>query len=462
MTMARTSAIEQRDVVVIGAGATGLSAAHALTQAGRSVVVLEARDRVGGRLWTDEVDGVDLELGGQWVSPDQDELLRVIDELGLETFSRYREGASVYIGIAGERRTFEGEQLPVPPAVEKEMVRLTELLDSLAAQMDPARPWDVPFADELDRQSFAAWLAGQCDEQEAVDNIAMFIAQAMLTKPAYAFSALQAVQMAASAGSFSHLVDSEFILDKRVVGGLQRVPLALADRLGDVVRLGVDVEKVRWDDTGVEVVAGDLTVSARHLVVAVPPTAVSRIRFEPPLPSAQREARQHQSFGQVIKLHITYSTPFWRDAGLSGTVFSPYQLVHEAYDNTNYGDSRGTLVGFVSDERADEVRRLDADQRREAVLTSLAAYYGEQALTPSSYYESDWTSEELGQGAYATSFDLGGLTRFGPSLREPVGPIQIGSSDVAGLGFQHVDGALRVGAELARHIITADAREVSA
>ncbi|MBD8605834.1 FAD-dependent oxidoreductase [Aeromicrobium sp. CFBP 8757] len=441
------------DVVVIGAGATGLSAAHTLQKAGRSVVVLEARDRVGGRLWTDEVDGVDLELGGQWVSPDQEELLRTIDELGLETFSRYREGESVYIGITGERRTFEGEQVPVSPEVEKEMTRLTELLDSLAEQMDPARPWEAPYADELDRQTFAAWLEAGSDEPEARDNIAMFIAQAMLTKPAHNFSALQAVHMAASAGSFTHLVDSEFILDKRVVGGLQSVPLALAERLGDAVRPGHDVERVRWSDDGVEVVAGDVVVSGRHLVLAVPPTVVSRIRFDPPLPTEQREAHQHQSFGQVIKLHITYPTPFWRDAGLSGTVFSPYELVHEAYDNTNHGDTRGTLVGFVSDERADGVLRLSPEERRGAILASLAAYYGDQALEPSSYFESDWTSEELGQGAYASSFDLGGLTRFGARLREQVGPIQIGSSDVAGLGFQHVDGALRVGAEMAHHII---------
>ncbi|MET0930125.1 MAG: NAD(P)/FAD-dependent oxidoreductase [Aeromicrobium sp.] len=443
---------EHVDVLVVGAGATGLSAAYALQQAGRSVLVLESRERVGGRLWTDEVDGVDLEIGGQWVSPDQEALLAMLDELGLDTFERYREGESVYVGLDGVRRTFTGEQVPVDPAVAAEMDRLTNVLDDLAASMDASRPWEMPGAEELDRVTFLAWLEDQTDEQEARDNIAMFIAQAMLTKPAHAFSALQAVLMAASAGSFSNLVDSEFILDKRVVGGLQKVPLRLAERLGDAVRTGHDVEKVVWTDAGVTVTAGDLAVTADHLVLAVPPGAVSRLRFEPPLPSTQRETRQHHSFGQVIKVHATYETPFWRDAGLSGTAFSPYLTVHEAYDNTNHDESRGTLVGFVSDEQADAMQALDADERRRTILASFGEYFGPAALEPVAYFESDWTSEELGSGAYGSSFDVGGLTRFGPVLREPVGPIRIGSSDVAGLGFQHVDGALRVGAELAASI----------
>lgn len=443
---------EQVDVVVVGAGATGLSAAHALQQAGRSVLVLEARERVGGRLWTNDVDGIDLEIGGQWVSPDQDALLAMLDQLGLETFERYREGQSVYVGLDGQRHTFTGEILPVAPDVEAEMNRLTERLDELSAQMDPSKPWAMPGATELDRVTFHDWLEAESSHQEARDNIAMFIAQAMLTKPAHAFSALQAIHMAASAGSFSNLVDSEFILDKRVIGGLQQVPLRLASLLGSAVRTSQDVQQIQWTDDSVTVTSGDLTVNARHVILAVPPTAISRVRFDPPLPSIQRETRQHQSFGQVIKVHATYETPFWRDSGLSGTAFSPYLTVHEAYDNTNHDEERGTLVGFVSDLSADAALALDADRRREVILQSLQTYFGPLAGMPLSYFESDWTSEELGSGAYGSSFDLGGLTRFGPHLREAAGPIQIGSSDVAGLGFQHVDGALRVGAELARTI----------
>lgn len=449
-----------RDVVIVGAGAAGLTAANELKKAGLSVVVLEARDRVGGRLWTDVIDGAMLEIGGQWVSPDQEALKEVIDELGLETYSRYREGDSVYIGPEGGLTRFTGEIFPVGPETEREMVRLIEKLDAMVAQIDADAPWEHPDAEALDRVSFQAWLEAETADQEARDNIALFIAGAMLTKPAYAFSALQALLMAASAGSFSHLVDADYILDERVVGGLQQVPLLLAERLGDDVLLDQAVSEVEWADATSGSASGviirteaGLTVRARFAILAHAPILYPWIEFIPALPRLKQQLHQHISMGFVIKVHAVYDRPFWREQGLSGTAFSPYELSHEAYDNTNFGDERGTLVGFVSDRNADELFRVSAEERKARILESLSHYFGDEAKHPVVYFESDWGAEEWTRGAYAASFDMGGLSRYGADLRTAVGPIHFACSDMAGAGYQHVDGAVRMGRLVASQII---------
>jgi len=447
----------ERDVAVIGAGVTGLTAASRLSAAGKSVIVLEARNRVGGRLWTDVIDGQMREIGGQWVSPDQSALIEMLGELGLETYSRYRDGDSVYVSRDGEARRFTGDIFPAGEPTESEISRLIEVLDKLSAEVDPGVPWAHDRAREFDRVSFSTWLEQQTDDAEARDNVALFIAEAMLTKPAHAFSLLQALQMAASAGGFSHLVDADFILDKRVVGGLQQVPLRLADRLGaDSLRLATPVTSIEWDESGATVRAEGVEVRARHVLVAVPPNLYDRIQYVPALPRLRQQLQQHQSLGLVIKVHATYETPFWRAGGLSGTAFSPYQLVHEAYDNTNHGETRGTLVGFVAGEQADALLRLDADERRSRILDSLATYFGSEACRPLTYYESDWAAEEWTQGAYAASFDLGGLSRYGELQLEPVGPMRFGTSDLAGLGYQHVDGGIRVGHRLADDVLATE------
>lgn len=442
-----------RDVVIVGAGAAGLTAGNELRRAGMSVAVLEARDRVGGRLWTDRIDGAMLEIGGQWVSPDQSALIETIEDLGLQTFARYREGDSVYIGADGERVRFTGDVFPVPPATAQVITELTARLDEMVAEIDPDRPWSHPRAAEWDAISWESWLRAQTDDDEAVRNLAFATGSAMLTKPVHAFSLLQSLLMAASAGSYSHLVDADFILDRRVVGGLQQVPLLLAERLGADVSLNAPVRRLEWSDAGVTAIADGVTVHARRAILAVPPVLYSRISYTPPLPRRQHQLHQHLSMGFVIKVHAVYDRPFWREQGLSGTAFSPYELSHEAYDNTNHADARGTLVGFVSDQHADDVFLLPADQRRERILTSLSHYYGPEALDPLVYYESDWGSEEWTRGAYAASFDLGGLHRYGADLRTPVGPIRFACSDIAGAGYQHVDGAIRMGRLAAAELI---------
>ncbi|NYV76450.1 NAD(P)/FAD-dependent oxidoreductase [Streptomyces sp. UH6] len=442
-----------RDVVVVGAGPAGLMTARRLREAGVGVAVLEARDRVGGRTWSDTVDGAWLEIGGQWVSPDQTELLALLDELGLETYARHREGDSVYVAPDGTRTRYTGDRFPVGERTAAEMERLIQLLDALTAEVGATEPWAHPEARALDTISFHHWLRRQSDDEEACRNIGLFIAGGMLTKPAHSFSTLQALLMAASAGSFSNLVDENFILDRRVVGGMQSVSETMAAALGDDVHLSTPVRTVRRDDEGVTVVSDRVTVRARKVVMAVPPNLYTRVSYEPPLPRRQHQLHQHLSLGLVIKVHAVYETPFWREDGLSGTGFGAGELVQEVYDNTNHGDTRGTLVGFVSDEKADEVFALPAGERRRRVLESVAAYLGDRALEPVVYHESDWGSEEWTRGAYGATFDLGGLTRYGADQRTPVGPIHWASSDLAAEGYLHVEGALRMGRVTAEELL---------
>lgn len=452
-----------RDVVIVGAGPSGLTAARELKKAGLSVAVLEARDRVGGRTWTDTIDGAMLEIGGQWVSPDQTALMGLLDELCLKMYSRYRDGESVYLAPDGSRTRYTGASFPVSETTAAEMNKLTAILDKLAAEIGPEEPWAHPKARELDTISFHHWLRQNSTDEEACNNIGLFIAGGMLTKPAHAFSALQAVLMAASAGSFSNLTDEDFILDKRVIGGMQQVSLLLAAELGDDVVLNSPVRTINWKparDGGeghrVTVESERATVNARFVIMAVPPNLYSRVSFNPPLPRRQHQMHQHQSLGLVIKVHAVYSTPFWREDGLSGTGFGADALVQEVYDNTNHGDARGTLVGFISDEKADAVFELSAEDRKKVVLESIASFLGEKALDPEVYYESDWGSEEWTRGAYAASYDLGGLHRYGKDQHANVGPIYWSSSDLAAEGYQHVDGAVRMGQATAARIVTAN------
>ena len=436
----------ETDVVVIGAGVAGLSAAYRLLQRGRSVMVLEARDRVGGRVKSDLSHGFLIEVGGQWVAPDQERLLKLIDELGLETFKRYREGEEVYLDRSGALTRHTTDLPPIDAATVAEIERLSSELDVISKQIDPLEPWRHPRAAEFDAISFDAWLRANSDDEHAIDFVAPFVSGGMLTKPAEAFSLLAALVMAASAGGFNDLADLDLVLDERVVGGMHRVPTRLAEEIGSRrIRLNTDVRSVSYGADGVTVTGADVTVRAKEAIVALGPHLVSRIDFEPALPGRKAQMLQQFSMGNVIKVQAFYDTPFWREQGLSGSTYGPYEIVHETYDNTAPDYSGGTLVGFISDHQADAMYRLDEDARREAILGSFAKYFGEQALEPVFYYESDWINEEYTRGAYGTSPTIGSITRYEDLVRSSVGPIHFACSDIAGLGYTHIDGAIRMG-----------------
>ncbi|HEY0416739.1 MAG TPA: NAD(P)/FAD-dependent oxidoreductase [Gaiellaceae bacterium] len=442
----------EADVVVVGAGIAGLTAARELVAAGRDVIVLEARDRVGGRVLNVELAGGTNELGGQWVAPYQHALHELVAELGLELFPAHRTGRHVYVDRSGVRHLYRSDlgEDPLPPASAEAYARAVGTLDALVAELDVDAPWTHPRAAELDALPFERWLLDEVGDVLARDLLRAWLSGGYMTKPSHTFSVLTALATIAGAGSVANLLEPDLCLNARVVGGAQAIPLRLAELVGpERVRLSCPVRTIRWTGSRV-VAAGDgATVSARRAIVAVPPNVAGAIAFEPALPAWRARIHQSMTQGDVIKVLAAYERPFWRDAGLAGEGFAPYALVREVYDNSPPSGSPGVLCVFLAAERAEAAERLAPDERRRLVLDGLASFFGPEALAPVAVEERNWSEEEWTRGAYAATFSIGSLARYGPDLRRPVGPIAWACSDIAGVGHMHMEGAVRSGREAA-------------
>jgi len=205
----------------------------------------------------------------------------------------------------------------------------------------------------------------------------------------------------------------------------------------------------------VEVISDAASVRARAVIVAVPPNMTNAIRFRPALPAWRQRMGQDLSQGSINKILAVYETPFWREEGLSGQGFAPYELVREVYDNSPPSATAGVLTTFLAGENAERAGRLSDVDRRAAVLEGMAKYVGPGALEPIDFIETDWSAQEWTRGAYGTSFGPGGLTRFGEDLRRSIGPIHWACTDIAGVGHIHMEGAVRSGQRAADSCLAA-------
>jgi putrescine oxidase len=435
----------ETEVVVIGGGIAGLTAASELAVAGSDVAVLEARDRVGGRTWNTEIGGEANELGGQWVAPYQSAMHKLLADLEIELFPSFRTGEHVYVDPKGKSHRYDGHDTPMGKISEKAFEAADAKLDSLAKELDPEAPWEHPDAERLDGITLESWLCDEVSDEMARDLLRSWLAGGFLAKPAHTFSLLQALWMIAGAGGTYELFEPDQCLAYRVVGGSQLISMRLAERLGERVALNAAVREIRWGEDSVEVEADGVVAKGRRAIVAVPPNLTNSIRFRPALPAWRMRMAQAMSQGSINKVLAVYETPFWREDGLSGQGFAPYELVRELYDNSPPSASAGVLCTFLAGENAERAGRLGTEERRLEVLQGMAKYVGSRALEPVDYIETDWSAQEWTRGAYGTSFGPGGLTRFRDDIRRPVGPIRWACTDIAGVGHIHMEGAIRSG-----------------
>ncbi len=442
------------DLAVIGAGLAGLSAARVAAAAGASVVVVEARDRVGGRILNEDIGGGNVvEVGGQWIGPTQDRLAAIASELGVATFPTYGDGENV-IEYGGRLRRYRGTIPRINPVVLLDVERAQRKLNRMAAKVPLEAPWDAPGAAALDAQTAATWMKRNVATKAGRMLLELGIEAVWAAQPED-MSLLHVLFYIHSAGSLQMLFDTEGGAQQdRFVGGSQRVAILMAEQLGrDNLLLDAPVRKISKGDHGVTVEADGAVVRARRAVVALAPTLAGRIAYAPALPGFRDQLTQRMPLGTVAKCMAIYDEPFWRADGLSGQGTSDTGPVKLTFDNSPPEGSPGVLLGFLEGRQARELGRLRLEERRAAVIDCFARLFGPKAGSPAAYVERLWAEEEWSRGCYGCHMPTGAWTNYGPALREPIGPLHWAGAEYSTVWNGYMDGAVRSGEAAASAVL---------
>ncbi|MGH3557257.1 MAG: flavin monoamine oxidase family protein [Mycobacterium sp.] len=436
------------DVAVVGAGFAGLTAARDLTRLGHDVLVLEGRDRVGGRSHTGHVAGIPVDLGGTFVGPTQDAVLALAAELGIPTIPTYHDGANL-IRWRGMVRSYRGTIPRLSLGGLLDIARVRWQFKRIARRVPLDKPWTARRAARLDGQSLGGRLRSVHAGATARDLLAIMARVTWGCEPDDV-SMLHAARYVAAAGGLDRLLDVEDGAQQdRFAAGTQQIADAMATELGDRVVLGAAVRRIDRHDGGVTIDCGKGRAEARFVVVAIPPAHRAGIEFTPPLPTEYDQLARCWPQGRLSKAYAAYPTPFWRTDGFSGQALSDEGPVFITFDVSPQPDGPGILLGFVDARTFDA---LPAEQRRQRALESFASLFGDDALKPLDYVDHRWGAEEFAAGGPTAAVPPGSWTRYGPWLRRPVGPIHWAGTETADEWTGFLDGAVRSGQRAAAEV----------
>ncbi|WP_411967975.1 flavin monoamine oxidase family protein [Haloferax sp. YSSS75] len=445
------------DVVVVGGGLAGLAAGRRLQDDGIDTVVVEARNRVGGKSYTTHTEYGDVvEYGGQWVGADQDHVLSLVAEFDIDTRPQYGEGA-VVSRVAGEvyvEPTYVDALRALPGDAGAELLEAFAEIERCVQQVPRERPQDAPHADEWDAMTLQTWANQQFESPEARAAFERMIPGIYTADPSD-ISFLFFCYYARTAGGFDMVagLDEEQDSHTDVVVDVQSISQSIAEELGAAVHYGRPVTRIVQDDDSVTVHTPDRTYAARYVVVAVPPTLAGRIDYDPAMPPAHDELTQRMPNGTVVKCHLRYEDPFWRDDGLSGLVEDDVGPGDYFFDDGYPEGETGRLVGFICGDNAREWADRTSADRRTALTAQLASVFDDDRFeAPIDYLDQSWPSDPYSRGAYHGYPTPGTMTACWDVIREPVGRIHWAGAERATHWYGHMDGAIRSGRRAAAEI----------
>jgi monoamine oxidase len=400
------------------------------------------------------------------VGPTQDRIVALAKAVGVGVFDAYDTGNNIYAHGDGRTRYSDTGLLgTAPPDVLllPDIALLVQQIDEMAAKVDPVAPWTYPDARALDGMTLESWVRAHAINTEGILAMLSVLTEALWGAEPREVSMLYALAYVAAAGNETTKGTLERLFDvrngaqqSRLVGGSQLVAQRVAAALGARVQLSTPVRRIAQTGSGVVVTSDRYVVNAQRVVVAVPPPIAARIDFAPLLPAPHDMLAQRIAMGALMKVEAVYPTPFWRAAGLTGQFVSMQGPVKFAFDNSPPDGSVGVLAGFVGGDSHRGLAPQSLAARRSTVLAQYASVFGDKRfLSPTDYFDMDWTAEQWSRGGPTGLFGPGALTEYGPALREPVGRVHWAGTETADYWQGYMDGAVRSGERAAREVLAA-------
>jgi monoamine oxidase len=444
------------DVCVVGAGYAGLTTARRVERAGASVVVLEARDRVGGRVWTQAApDGTPIDMGGTWLGPGQDAAYALVADTGGSTYPTWHAGETVFAGRDSVKR-FGGLVPPINPIALASLSLGMARLDAMAKRVLLDEPWTARRANAWDARSAGQWIDAATLPSGDGRGLLGAAVRGLMTCDPSEVSLLHLLYLIRSANGLNHLLSvRDGYQQDRVAGGAQTIAHHVAAELAGSLQLERPVRAITQDDHGVVVRADGCEVRSRRVVVAIPPTLSGHVAYEPQLPVDRLLLAQSMPAGSILKASVEYEEPFWRADGLSGQSVAIASPIETTLDASPVAGSPGVLAAFAFGPHGRALGALDPDERRRVVLDTLTARFGRRATRPVHYEDIDWARERWTRGCSLAHMPPGVLTQLGRALRAPVGRIHWAGTETATVSHGTIDGAIRSGERAAAEVLAA-------